>query len=100
KEDGHVVNIGRLDGAESTINLDHLSYRHLTVHGVSFGFTRDWEMAGIIAGLLPEVIPAVARGEIRPVIDQTVDITDVQQAARRLRSGEAVGKIVLTLASA
>ncbi|MFC9760347.1 zinc-binding dehydrogenase [Rhodococcus jostii] len=56
-------------------------------------------MAGIIAGLLPEVIPAVARGEIRPVIDRTVDITDVQQAARRLRSGEAVGKIVLTLAS-
>lgn len=100
KEDGHVVNIGRLDGAESTINLDHLSYRHLTVHGVSFGFTRDWEMAGIIAGLLPEVIPAVARGEIRPVIDHTVELTQVQRVADRLRSGEAVGKIVLTLASA
>ncbi|WP_235214619.1 zinc-binding dehydrogenase [Rhodococcus opacus] len=99
-EDGHVVNIGRLDGAESTINLDHLSYRHLNVHGVSFGFTRDWEMADIIAGLLPDVIPAVARGEIRPVIDRAADITDFQQAAGRLRSGEAVGKIVLTLASA
>ncbi|MFD6060505.1 quinone oxidoreductase family protein [Rhodococcus wratislaviensis] len=99
-EDGHVVNIGRLDGAESTINLDHLSYRHLTVHGVSFGFTRDWEMADIIAGLLADVIPAVARGEIRPVIDRAADITDFRQAAGRLRSGEAVGKIVLTPASA
>ncbi|MEV7136429.1 zinc-binding dehydrogenase [Arthrobacter sp. NPDC093128] len=100
KVDGHVVNIGRLAGPASTINLDQLSYRHLTVHGVSFGFTRDWEMAAVIAGLLPEVIPAVARGEIRPVIDQTVDIADFQQAAERLRSGEAAGKIVLTLASA
>lgn len=54
-------------------------------------------MAGIIASLLPEVIPAVARGEIRPVIDQTVDFADFQQAANRLRSGDAVGKIVLSL---
>lgn len=95
-EDGHVVNIGRLAGAASAIDLDALSYRHLTVHGVSFGFTRDTEMAGIIAGLLPEVMPAVARGEIRPVIDGTVDITEPARLADRLRSGETDGKIVLT----
>jgi NADPH2:quinone reductase len=35
--DGHVVNIGRLAGPASTIDLDALSCRHLTVHGVSFG---------------------------------------------------------------
>ncbi|MFD4368628.1 zinc-binding alcohol dehydrogenase family protein [Rhodococcus sp. NPDC058521] len=93
--DGHVVNIGRLAGPVSTIDIDALSYRHLTVHGVSFGFTRDVEMAGIIAGLLPEVIPAVAHDRIRPVIDRTVNITDFAQAAGRLRSGEAVGKIVI-----
>jgi len=34
------------------------------------------------------------------VIDQTVELTQVQRIADRLRSGEAVGKIVLTLASA
>lgn len=54
-------------------------------------------MAGIIAGLLPESLPDVARGAIRPVIDRTVDIADFQQAADRLRSGNALGKIVLTL---
>lgn len=41
--DGHVVNIGRLAGPASTIDLEALSYRHLSVHGVSFGFSRDWE---------------------------------------------------------
>ncbi|MFC7754108.1 zinc-binding dehydrogenase [Tsukamurella soli] len=95
-EDGHVVNIGRLAVPISRIDLDALSYRHLTVHGVPFGFTRDGEMAGVIAGLLPDVRPAVARGESRPVIDQTVDIREFRQAADRLRSGDAVGKIVLT----
>ncbi|MGJ0184343.1 quinone oxidoreductase family protein [Corynebacterium glyciniphilum] len=95
-EDGHVVNIGRLAGPQSTIDLDALSYRHLNVHGVSFGFTRDWEMADIIAGLLPEVIPAVTRGEIRPKIDQTLPVTDFLLVAERLRSGDAQGKVVMT----
>ncbi|MEV0336625.1 zinc-binding dehydrogenase [Nocardia sp. NPDC050717] len=97
KVDGHVVNIGRLAGPASTIDLDAVSYRHLTIHGVSFGFTRDQEMAEVIAALLPEVIPAVARGQIRPVIDSTLRLTQSNTAADRLRSGEAVGKIVLVM---
>ncbi|MFE6732572.1 transposase [Streptomyces californicus] len=32
--DGHVVNIGRLAGPATTIDLDALSYRHPTVHSV------------------------------------------------------------------
>lgn len=96
-EDGHVVNIGRLAGPASTIDLDALSYRHLAVHGVSFGFSRDWETVPILEGLREQVLPAIARGDITPVIDSTLDVTDFQQAADRLRSGNAVGKIVLRL---
>jgi NADPH:quinone reductase-like Zn-dependent oxidoreductase len=95
--DGHVVNIGRLAGPTSTIDLDALAYRHLTVHGVSFGFSRDWETVPILQALLAQVLPAVARGDIRAVIDSTVSVTDFLHAAERLRSGDAVGKVVLTL---
>lgn len=94
-QDGHVVNIGRLAGPASEIDLDALSYRHLTVHGVSFGFSRDWETVPILEDLRGEVLPAIARGEIRPVIDSTVDVVDFREAADRLRTGDAVGKIVL-----
>lgn len=93
--DGHVVNIGRLAGPESTIDIDALSYRHLTVHGVSFGFSRDWETVPILEGLRAQVLPAIGRGEIRPIIDSTFDVTDFPQAAQRLRSGKTLGKIVL-----
>ncbi|NLE80032.1 MAG: zinc-binding dehydrogenase [Rhodococcus sp.] len=95
-EDGHAVNIGRLAGPAATIDLDALSYRHLTVHGVSFGFSRGWETVPILEGLHADVLPTIARGEIRPVIDSTVAVSEFQQAADRLRSGDAVGKIVLT----
>ncbi|WP_211221753.1 quinone oxidoreductase family protein [Granulicoccus phenolivorans] len=95
-EDGHVVNIGRLAGPASNIDLDALSYRHLTVHGVSFGFSRDWETVPILQAEEAEVLPAVAAGKIRPVIDRTVGVAEFQQVDDRLRSGAAVGKIVLT----
>lgn len=97
--DGHVVNIGRLAGPASEIDLDALSYRHLTVHGVSFGYSRDWETVPILQAQADAVLPAVAEGKIRPVIDRTVDITEFQQADDRLRSGSAVGKIVLKFSS-
>lgn len=93
--DGHVVNIGRLAGPAPTIHLDALSYRHLSVHGVSFGFSRDWETVPVIEALREQVLPAVGRGDIAPVIDSTVDVADTQQVADGLRSGDAVGKIVL-----
>jgi len=41
------------------------------------------------------VLPAVERGAIRPVIDSTYPVDDIAQATARLRSGEAVGKIVV-----
>ncbi|NDZ78239.1 zinc-binding dehydrogenase [Streptomyces sp. SID10853] len=100
KHDGHIVNIGRLAGPASTIGIDHLSYRHLTVHGVSFGFTRTREMSTVIAGLLPQVMPAVARGDIRPVIDQTLPWTEHAKASGLLRAGGLRGKIVMTLTGA
>ncbi|MFG2817085.1 zinc-binding alcohol dehydrogenase family protein [Streptomyces sp. NPDC048410] len=96
--DGHVVNIGRLAGPTSTIDLDALSYRHLTVHGVSFGFSRGWETVPILQALRAEVLPAVARGDIAPVIDTTLSVTQHREAAEKLRSGNTIGKTVLTFA--
>ncbi|MGA4669622.1 zinc-binding dehydrogenase [Propionibacteriaceae bacterium Y1923] len=85
--DGRVVNIGRLAGPASNIDLDALSSRHLTVHGVSFGFSRHQQSVPSLAGLEAEVLPAVGRGEVRPIIDSTYPIEDVEQATDRLRSG-------------
>ncbi|MGQ4718047.1 quinone oxidoreductase family protein [Streptomyces anulatus] len=96
--DGQVVNVGRLAGPATTIDLDALSFRHLTVHGVSFGFSRDWETVPILEGLHAEVLPAVGRGVITPVIDTTLNVERYREAADRLRSGTTTGKIVFTFA--
>ncbi|MFE4683950.1 zinc-binding alcohol dehydrogenase family protein [Streptomyces sp. NPDC056721] len=94
--DGHVVNIGRLGQARSTIDLDALSYRHLRLRGVSFGFTRAAELGAVIAELTPQVLPAVADGRIRPV-DTTLPFDQANTAAARLRTHQAHGKVVVSM---
>jgi NADPH:quinone reductase-like Zn-dependent oxidoreductase len=95
KVDGAVVNIGRLDTAESSIDLDALSYRHLRVAGVSFGFTRPAELGAVIAAAGRDLLGPVADGRVRPLIDSTHTFDTADQAAARLRSHQAHGKIAL-----
>ncbi|GHB73867.1 quinone oxidoreductase [Streptomyces viridiviolaceus] len=95
--DGSVVNIGRLDRAESTIDLDALSYRHLRVGGVSFGFTRAAELGAVLSEASSRLMPAVVDGRVRPAIDGTYTFDTAFEAVRRLRSHQAHGKIVLTV---
>lgn len=97
RDGGHLVNIGRLDATKSTIDLDALSYRHLHLHGASFGFGRAEELGNVIAALANEVIPAVADGRIRPVIDSIYPFAEAADAAHRIRSGNTVGKIVMPM---
>ncbi|WP_405689881.1 zinc-binding alcohol dehydrogenase family protein [Streptomyces sp. NBC_01185] len=94
---GAVVNIGRLDTAEATIDLDALSYRHLRVAGVSFGFTRPAELGDVIATAGRHLLQAVADARVRPVIDTTLSFDTAAEAVERLRSHQAHGKIVLTV---
>jgi NADPH:quinone reductase-like Zn-dependent oxidoreductase len=94
---GQIINIGRLAGPISTINLDQLAFRRLRVRGTTFSVRTPEERGEVCAALIPEVLPAVKDGRIRPVIDRVVPFGDAQLAAERMRSNEAAGKLVLTL---
>lgn len=92
---GTIINIGRLGGPQSTIDLNLLSFRRLRVLGTTFSVRTPDELASVCAALKPEILPAVADGRIRPVIDRVFAFDDAVKAAEHLRSNAAVGKIVL-----
>ena len=95
---GTIVNIGRLAGPQCTINLDQLSFRRLKVRGTTFSVRSAEERAEVCAALIPDALPAVAAGRLKPVIDTVFRFEEAQRAAERMRSNEAVGKLVLELA--
>jgi len=92
---GTVINIGRLGGPQSTIDLDTMSFRRLRVFGTTFSVRTPDELAAVCAAVRPEVMPAVADGRIRPVVDRVFNFEDAEKAADYLRTNQAVGKLVL-----
>lgn len=94
---GTIVNIGRLAGPESTVDLNDLAFRRLRVIGTTFSVRTQDERAAVTAALVPDVLPALSAGRIRPVIDRVVPFTDATAAADHMRSNQAVGKIVLSM---
>ncbi len=49
------------------------------------------------AALAPEVLPAVADGRVRPIVDRVLPFDEARQAADQMRSNRAIGKIVIEL---
>ncbi|MDA3644276.1 zinc-binding dehydrogenase [Saccharopolyspora indica] len=93
--DGQVVQAGRLGGAASTIDVDALSFRHLTVRGVSYG--RPEVLAQLLGEAYEAALPALSDGRLRPVVDQEFPFDRANDAAERVRSGATRGKVVLVL---
>jgi NADPH:quinone reductase len=94
---GTIVNIGRLAGAECTIDLDKLAFRRLRIRGTTFSVRTPEERGEVCARLIPEVLPAVEDGRIKAIIDRVLPFADAQLAAERMRANEASGKLVLML---
>jgi NADPH:quinone reductase len=92
---GTIINIGRLAGPECTIDLNALAFRRLRVLGTTFSVRTPDELASVCSALKPEILPAVADGRIRPVVDRVFEFDDAIKAADHLRTNHAVGKVVL-----
>lgn len=95
---GTIVNIGRLAGAATGLDLDQISYRRQRIVGTTFSVRTPDELAAVCAALEPEVMAAVAGGEIKAVVDRTYAPEDFLAAAERLRANQALGKVVFTFA--
>lgn len=94
---GRLVSVGRLGGNDSEINLDFLALRRLQLIGVTFRTRTMEERAEIVRRFVADVLPALADGRLRPVIDRVFPLRDALAAQNYLGSNAQVGKIILTL---
>jgi NADPH:quinone reductase-like Zn-dependent oxidoreductase len=44
-----------------------------------------------------EVVPLLASGKVKPVVDSTYELKDIREAHSRLESNKTFGKVVLVL---
>lgn len=97
---GRLVVIGMQGGAKAELSLATLLSKRAAVFGTTLR-SRPLDgadgKAAIVARTRAHTWPKIADGLIRPVIDSVFDFADAESAHARLDSGEAIGKVLLTV---
>lgn len=96
-DDGRLVIIALLGGAEAGVNFDGVMRRRLTVSGSTLRPQSDLVKALIATALREKVWPLLDAGSIAPVMDRVFDLTDAAAAHARMEAGDNIGKIVLRI---
>ncbi len=96
-QDGRIVQIAFMQGGKAEVDFRRLMMKRLTHTGSTLRARSVAEKASIARALEERVLPLLAEGRCRPVMDSTFPLDEVQAAHARMDGGEHIGKIVLTL---
>jgi NADPH2:quinone reductase len=96
-EDGRIVQIATLGGADVKLNLARLMIKRVTLTGSTLRPRTREVKAGFARALEAKVWPLLAAGKVKVVIDSTFPLAEAADAHRRLETSQHVGKIVLTV---
>lgn len=101
RRDGRLVYIAFLGGAKAKdVNLGQIMMKRLTITGSTMRARNSAEKAEIARGLQETVWPLLAKGECLPMIYQTFNFDQIQDAHAALDTGEHVGKVVVEVIAA
>lgn len=92
---GRIVVIGLLRGGRTDVNLGLLLQKRLTVIGTVLRSRSLAEKADLTAAFARDVLPLLASGQVRPVLDKAFRLDDVAAAHAYLESNDTIGKVVL-----
>lgn len=97
-EDGRLVTIAVLGGAQATVNVAGLMIRRQTLTGSTLRGRSDEFKTSLAGEIARKVWPLVEDGALRPAMDRTFQLAEAAAAHARMEAGEHVGKIVLEIA--
>lgn len=97
EERGRLVLVGLVAGRTAAVDLGILLARRLTVHGTVLRSRSIAEKAAVTRAFATHVVPLLADGRLRPVIDRVFPLDDVRRAHEHLESNATFGKVVLVV---
>jgi NADPH:quinone reductase-like Zn-dependent oxidoreductase len=94
--EGRLATVGHMDRTHSaTLDLEALHSKRLTVFGVSNRLRTAAQRAETVRGFVADVLPHMAAGRLRPVVDRVFALDELPAAMRFMESDAQVGKIVV-----
>ena len=93
---GRFVTIGRMSGVTTgELDVDRLAERRLHLYGVSNRLRTPGQRAESAKRFLTDLLPAMADGRLRPVIDRSFSLDEIAAAGAWLEADRHVGKVVI-----
>ena len=94
---GRLVSVGRLGKQTGELNLDLLALKRLHLIGVTFRTRTLEERVAIAQRVKQDLLPALADGRLKTVIDRVFPFEQAREAQAYMASNEQMGKIVLKM---
>ncbi len=96
-EDGRIVQIATLSGADVKINVARLMMKRVTLTGSTLRPRTREVKAGFARAIEAKVWPLIEAGKVRVVVDGTYPLAQASEAHRRMETSQHIGKIILVV---
>ena len=94
--EGRLAMVGYVDNQlNGEIDIQALHAKRLTLFGVSNKLRTSQQRAAGVPGFKADVLPLLASGQIKPMIDRVFAFADLAQARAHMQGNQHLGKIVL-----
>ena len=93
---GRLIVIGLMGGVKGELNLGLLLGKRASIHGSVLRSRAPEEKAALTKSFAEEMLGRFSTGELKPIIDDVLPMTEIQAAHRRMDANETFGKLVLT----
>ena len=95
---GRLATVGYVDGVlKAEIDLQALHAKRLTLFGVSNKLRSADQRAAGVPQFAADVLPALADGRIRPLVDRAFPFDQLPQAKAAMEANQHLGKLVLAI---
>ena len=94
---GRLIFVGTTSGAKAEIDYSVVMHKRLRIMGTSLRARSIEEKARATRLFADQVVPLLAGGAVRPVIDRVYQMEEVRAAHERIESNESFGKVVLMI---
>jgi NADPH:quinone reductase len=95
--DGRIVQIAFLGSPKATVDFRRIMLKRLTHTGSTLRARAVADKGAIARAVEAQVLPLIAAGQVKPLIDSTFPLGEASAAHARMEASSHIGKIVLVI---